>query len=80
MKPLVSTKSKSSRGYAGRTLLIILLGRVVLYLLHLTILFLFFALLPTFAAWLAERGANRYTWMTVRGFNFAGATPFLLDL
>ncbi|KAF0110935.1 MAG: hypothetical protein FD149_2586 [Rhodospirillaceae bacterium] len=78
----MATKSKAQGkgGNGARTILFTLVGPVVLYYLHSTVVFLFFALLPTFATLVAERRAGRYAWIAVGGLNFTGAAPFLLEL
>lgn len=37
-------------------------------------------MLPTLGAALMERGPHRYAWLSVGAMNFAGVSPYLLDL
>ena len=71
-------QGKSRNG--ARTILFALVGPIVLYYLHPTVVFLFFAMLPTFAALIAERRGSYHAWIAVGGLNFTGAAPFLLEL
>lgn len=41
---------------------------------------IFFGMLPTMAAALIDRGPHRYAWLSVGGLNFAGVSPYLMDL
>lgn len=45
-----------------------------------TLTLLFFAMLPTIAAALVDRGPHRYAWLCVGGLNFAGVSPYLFEL
>ena len=45
-----------------------------------TVIFLVFAMLPTIAAYIVEKKPAKYEWVCVGGLNFAGASPFLLNL
>lgn len=45
-----------------------------------TLTLLFFGMLPTLTAALVDRGPNRYAWLSVGGVNFAGVSPYLMDL
>lgn len=45
-----------------------------------TVVLLFFTMLPTLAAWLSEKGHNKYAWLCVGGLNFAGVIPYLFSL
>ncbi|MGE4529488.1 MAG: acyl-CoA synthetase [Rhodospirillaceae bacterium] len=45
-----------------------------------TVVFLLFAMLPTAAAYVVDRSSEKYEWICVGGLNFAGASPFLLNL
>ncbi|MBF0093900.1 MAG: acyl-CoA synthetase [Alphaproteobacteria bacterium] len=72
-------KPKKS-GLGGMGILLWVLGLPAAFMFLPTIILLFFAMLPTFAALLAERGPNRFAWLCVGGMNFAGTSPYLLDL
>lgn len=39
-----------------------------------------FGMLPTVGAALTDRGPHRYAWLSVGGLNFAGISPYLMDL
>ncbi len=45
-----------------------------------TVTILAVTMLPTFTAYFAERGPNRYAWLCVGGLNFSGVVPFLFTL
>lgn len=45
-----------------------------------TLTVLFFGMLPTMAAALVDRGPHRYAWLSVGGLNFAGVSPYIMDL
>jgi hypothetical protein len=72
-----------SQGIAGSAFSRILVVTLVVFggLIFLpTVIFLFFALLPTLAAYVVDRSPEKYEWVCVGGMNFAGASPFLLAL
>ncbi|WP_404386061.1 hypothetical protein [Caenispirillum salinarum] len=45
-----------------------------------TVVLLAFAMLPTVVAYVVERGSYRYGFICVGGFNFAGVSPYLLNM
>lgn len=68
-------------GISGVHKLAMAVAAVVLLPMSLpTLTLLFFAMLPTMAAALVDRGPHRYAWLCVGGLNFAGATPYLFEL
>lgn len=72
-------KGKKS-GFGSATIILWGLGLPAAIMFLPTLIMLFFAMLPTMAALLAERGPNRFAWLCVGGMNFAGSSPYLLDL
>lgn len=66
-------------GKFNRVLLMLSVMAVIPFSLP-TVLLLFFGLLPTLAAAVGDRSANRFAWLCVGGMNFAGVSPFLFDL
>lgn len=76
-KPVRHTAGR--RGVVQKAILV-LAGLAVLPLALPTLILLFFGLLPTMAAAVAERGPQRYAWICVGGLNFAGLSPFLIEL
>lgn len=71
---------KGGGGGGGQKVLLLLLAAPLALMVLPTLIMLFFAMLPTFAAYLVERGPLRYGWFCVGGLNFAGAAPYLLNL
>jgi len=70
-------------GKSGSTFNRILLVSLVIFigLMFLpTVVFLVFAMLPTAVAYVVDRTPEKYQWICVGGLNFAGASPFLLNL
>ncbi len=70
--------AKSRRG-STRLLIFLTLMALVPFSLP-TLLVMFVGLLPAIVAAFAERGDNRYGWICVGGFNFAGLAPWLFSL
>lgn len=79
----VAVKSKAPKGgglniFHRMLLVIAALLIVPVSIPSLTVLF--FGLLPTVGAALTDRGPHRYAWLSVGGLNFAGVSPYLMDL
>lgn len=70
---------KQKKGAFSRILMLSVVVFVGLWFLP-TVIFLFIALLPTGAAFIVDRSPNKYEWICVGGLNFAGASPFLVNL
>ena len=86
-KPKAAAKGKASPQPQGKqtghgsTNLLILLTLIALVPFSLpTLLVLFVGMLPSLVAALGERGSNRYAWICVGGFNFAGLASWLMAL
>ena len=68
-------------GSAGANKIVVLMILAALIPFSLpTVVVLFFCGLPTLGAWAGEKGKNKFGWLCVGGFNFAGIIPFLFDL
>ncbi len=65
---------------AGQKLAFFLAALAILPFSLPTLTLLFFAMLPTLAAAIVDRGPHRYAWLCVGGLNFAGAAPYLFKL
>ncbi len=76
----VAPARRSGGMSAGNKLAMLIAAVVALPLSLPTLTLLFFALLPTMAAALVDRGPHRYAWLCVGGLNFAGVSPYLLEL
>jgi len=63
-----------------RNLGLIIIAIPLIFLFMPTVLFLAFAMLPTFVAVVTDKGNKRYGGITVGGMNFAGAAPYVLDM
>ncbi|MBN2752291.1 MAG: acyl-CoA synthetase [Rhodospirillaceae bacterium] len=74
-----SPKASPGGGAFSRILLVSLAIFVALMFLP-TVIFLVFAMLPTAVAYMVDRSSEKYEWVCVGGLNFAGASPFLLNL
>lgn len=73
-------RKRTSNGGIMRNIGFILIVAPMLFLFMPTVLFLAFALLPTFVALVVDRNPKRYAAITVGGLNFSGAFPHLLTL
>lgn len=63
-----------------RNLGLIILAVPLIFIFLPTVLFLAFAMLPTFVAVIVDKGIKRYGGITVGGLNFAGAAPYVLEM
>ncbi len=45
-----------------------------------SVILLFFTMLPTLGAWAGEKHREKYAWLCVGGFNFAGVVHYLINL
>jgi len=77
--PMSGSASAKPMGAFSRILLVSLVIFIGLMFLP-TVVFLLFAMLPTAAAYVVDRSEEKYEWVCVGGMNFAGASPFLLNL
>lgn len=73
-----STGRKKGGVANGIGMLIMGVPLVILFLP--TVVLLLFAMLPTVVAFVVERGKYRYGFICVGGFNFAGVSPYLLNM
>ncbi len=71
---------KAGGGSIMRNLGLIIIAIPLIFLFMPTVLFLAFAMLPTFVAVVTDKGRKRYGGITVGGMNFAGAAPYVLDM
>lgn len=72
-------KAKKKGGVAsGIGMLVMGVPLVILFLP--TVVLLLFAMLPTAVAFVVERGQHRYGFICVGGLNFAGVSPYLLNM
>ena len=78
-RPQASAAAKGGKS-SGNRLLIRLLGIAMVPFSLPTILVLFCGMPPTLGALLTERGKSRYAWICVGGLNFAGLSPWLVNL
>ncbi|MGE4281207.1 MAG: acyl-CoA synthetase [Magnetospirillum sp.] len=75
-----AAKAKKGGGGGGnKAVVLMILAALVPFSLP-TVTLLFFCGLPTLGAWAGEKGKNKFGWLCVGGFNFAGIIPFLFDL
>lgn len=58
----------------------LIMGVPLVILFLPTVVLLAFAMLPTAVAFVVERGNYRYGFICVGGFNFAGVSPYLLNM
>lgn len=73
------TGGKKKGGIAsGLGMLVMGVPLVILFLP--TVVLLMFAMLPTAVAYMVERGPHRYGFICVGGLNFAGVSPYLLNM
>lgn len=63
----------------SRTLLLALLAGMTWFMLP-TVVFLFFAMIPTIFALVTEKGRYRYTWICTGCLNLLGAMPWVLNM
>lgn len=78
---LTSRGSGPRRGSnMGTNITLVLVAIPLIFIFMPTVLFLAFAMLPTFVAMIVDKGVKRYGGITVGGLNFAGASPFLMEL
>lgn len=63
---------------SGLGMLVMGVPLVILFLP--TVVVLLFAMLPTGVAFVVERGKHRYGFICVGGLNFAGVSPYLLNM
>jgi hypothetical protein len=78
--PAPQGRAKGGGNPILRNLGLIVLAVPLLFLFMPTVLFLSFAMLPTFVAVIIDKGNRRYGGITVGGLNFAGAAPYVLDM
>jgi len=74
-----AAKGKKGGGGSNKIVVLMILAALIPFSLP-TVTLLFFCGLPTLGAWAGEKGKNKYAWLCVGGFNFAGIIPFLFDL
>lgn len=74
------TTGKSGGLTTGNKLAIFVTAAALLPTALPTLTLVFFAMLPTIAAALVDRGPHRYAWLCVGGLNFAGVSPYLFEL
>lgn len=79
-RPVPAAKSAAPVGGAFSRILVLSLAVFGGLMFLPTVIFLFFAMLPTAAAYVVDRSPEKYEWICVGGMNFAGASPFLLSL
>lgn len=78
-KSAASSGGKKKGGFAnGLGMLVMGVPLVILFLP--TVVLLMFAMLPTVVAYMVERGPHRYGYICVGGLNFAGVSPYLLNM
>lgn len=76
-----AAKARKGGGGAGMNKIVVLMILAALVPFSLpTVTLLFFTTLPTLGAWASEKGSNKYAWLCVGGFNFAGVIPYLFTL
>jgi len=63
----------------NKSVVLVLLAALVPFSLP-TVVLVFFTMLPTLVAWVAEKGPHRYAYLCVGGLNFAGLFPYLFSL
>lgn len=68
------------KGGVGSAIGMLIMGVPLVILFLPTVVLLLFAMLPTVVAYLVERGSYRYGFICVGGFNFAGTSPYLLNM
>lgn len=71
---------KGSNNPIMRNMGLIIIAVPLIFLFMPTVLFLAFAMLPTFVAIVVDKGTKRYGGITVGGLNFAGAAPYVLEM
>ena len=79
-RPQAAAAQKGGSKVSSNRLLIQLLGIAMVPFSLPTILVLFCGMPPTVGALLTERGKSRYAWICVGGLNFAGLSPWLVNL
>lgn len=76
-----AAQARKGGGGAGMNKVVVLMVLAALVPFSLpTVVLLFFTTLPTLGAWASEKGAHKYAWLCVGGFNFAGVIPYLFTL
>lgn len=84
-KKIKKIKKKSRDSFLAPGLSFLILFPMLLLMMP-TAIFLFFSMLPTFAALISDTGAGgskvrlKYKWLCIGGLNFSGALPFLFQL
>lgn len=73
-------KGGGKKGGIASGLGMLVMGVPLVILFLPTVVLLVFAMLPTFVAFLVERAPYRYGFICVGGFNFAGVSPYLLNM
>ncbi|MCA1940790.1 MAG: hypothetical protein LDL26_07315 [Caenispirillum bisanense] len=68
------------KGGIGSGIGMLVMGVPLVILFLPTVVLLIFAMLPTAVAFVVERGKYRYGFICVGGLNFAGVSPYLLNM
>ncbi|MGD9639378.1 MAG: hypothetical protein AB7U85_10060 [Alphaproteobacteria bacterium] len=83
-KPIKTQKKqppkKAGFGIFLSRLILIILIMPVLIVIHPTIIFLSFAMLPTLIAFVLEKNKYQYKWLCIGGFNISGSFYYLLKM
>ena len=79
-KPKAKKAAKPQKSGAFTRILMISLALAFGLIFLPTVIFLAFAMLPTAAAYIVDKKPAKYEWICVGGLNFAGASPFLMNL
>lgn len=72
--------AKGKKGGGGNKAVVMMILAALIPFSLPTVTLLFFCGLPTLGAWAGEKGKNKFGWLCVGGFNFAGIIPYLFDL
>jgi len=78
-KAAAAAKKGTKSPGLNKSVALILLAALVPFSLP-TVVLVFFTMLPTLVAWVAEKGPHRYAYLCVGGLNFAGLFPYLFSL
>lgn len=73
-------KRSAKKGGVANGIGMLVMGVPLVILFLPTVVLLALAMLPTVVAFVAERGKYRYGFICIGGFNFAGVSPYLLNM
>ena len=77
-QPVVKKKTSVTTSFS-RIILFILIVFIAIAV-HPTVIFLFFAMLPTIVAFMLEKNKHQYKWYCIGFFNVSGTFYYLLNL